>query len=318
MKIREALDWFEYKCSYCGTPAIQSEYLRGVIVPGFCVAVIFDDTFLLCPSCLKRHRKFVSKKVELAKPWVSLPECEPECEVDGCDRKLVAKGRCQLHYVRWKKGLPVDGPTPQRLKRCQVNQCVKKSYCRNYCHMHYSRWRRGTSMEPPPRRKGICAVPNCLTATHGRGFCYEHWKLFHRGIPVGAPGTVTRICDVEGCDNPHWGRGWCRHHYGLMRHSLPDSQCKVTGCDRAKQSKDYCQFHFRRFKAEISFDASFRTNGTMRSNNTKLNPEKVRMILSSEEPSRILAERLGVSKSTIYLVRKRKVWAWVHPAEQGK
>ena len=238
MKIGEALDWFNYKCSYCGISAVSYQSENPTVLPGFSVAVIFDETLLLCQSCLKRHREVVSEKLELSPPQ---------------DKK-------------------------QRVRK---------------------------------RDERRCGVPKCPITHHKIGFCYEHWKLYLRGIPVGAPGNVTRICCMEGCNDPHWARGWCRSHYQSMRQSLPDSKCTEPGCDDVRRSKDYCQFHLRRIRSGISFNAPFRTNGKTRSNNAKLNPEKVRMILSSEATHSVLAERLGVSRSTISLVRNRKVWAWV-------
>ena len=72
MKIGDALDWFNYKCSYCGTSAVLAHSENPIIVPGFSVAVIFDETLPSLPilpkaaqrSCIRKIRTLTSPREE--------------------------------------------------------------------------------------------------------------------------------------------------------------------------------------------------------------------------------------------------------------
>lgn len=70
------------------------------------------------------------------------------CEVDGCDRKVYAKGLCSRHYQKLRKyGNPTEDRTgnigqyerPDR--RCSLDGCDRKHYGNGYCERHWIRWK---------------------------------------------------------------------------------------------------------------------------------------------------------------------------------
>lgn len=65
------------------------------------------------------------------------------CSVDGCGRKFLAKGMCQLHYSRHRKQ---HGP------KCSVEVCDNRAASRGLCVGHYKRLRNGTKLDTPIRR----------------------------------------------------------------------------------------------------------------------------------------------------------------------
>lgn len=51
-----------------------------------------------------------------------MPRPAKECEIDGCSRKHYGHGMCAMHYMRKRRGVPLDGPAPR------VGQREKKSF----------------------------------------------------------------------------------------------------------------------------------------------------------------------------------------------
>lgn len=69
-----------------------------------------------------------------------------ECQVKGCDSPHLARGYCNMHYVRFRKtGDP--GPAERLLRKsyngmlCSVKDCTDKAWGREMCKFHYQRLR---------------------------------------------------------------------------------------------------------------------------------------------------------------------------------
>src|SRR2546430_2721487 len=58
------------------------------------------------------------------------------CTVEGCTKRLVARGLCSMHYYRLTK----TGTLAARLPRlCSVTGCTKKHFGKGFCAMHWAR-----------------------------------------------------------------------------------------------------------------------------------------------------------------------------------
>lgn len=65
----------------------------------------------------------------------------------GCDKPVLAKGFCRLHYARLRR----TGTT--ELARwdpiCSVDGCGQKHRSNGYCQLHYMRWWKSGEVGPP-------------------------------------------------------------------------------------------------------------------------------------------------------------------------
>lgn len=62
------------------------------------------------------------------------------CSVEDCERGIIARGWCEMHYRRWKKH---GDPTFERQKEkliCSIDGCEKPFLARGWCRNHYYRW----------------------------------------------------------------------------------------------------------------------------------------------------------------------------------
>ncbi len=72
-----------------------------------------------------------------------------KCKVDWCIRtKIAAKGFCQLHYDRFRKGQDLNAPVRGTvvIVGCEIDGCEREWYCGRYCRIHYNRKRRGSDL----------------------------------------------------------------------------------------------------------------------------------------------------------------------------
>ena len=56
-----------------------------------------------------------------------------ECTKDQCDKKVLAKGLCQRHYMQERRR---EKPNPP----CKIDGCGKPQDARGWCGTHYKRW----------------------------------------------------------------------------------------------------------------------------------------------------------------------------------
>ena len=57
-----------------------------------------------------------------------------ECKELGCSKPVKARGWCSMHYGRFQRGVPLDGPVGAQ--KCQVEGCDKKNYAKGWCWQH--------------------------------------------------------------------------------------------------------------------------------------------------------------------------------------
>lgn len=56
-----------------------------------------------------------------------------KCKVEGCKRAYRAKGYCQVHYHKWRRG----ELTKTRYKTCSEEDCLKRTVRWGLCEEHY-------------------------------------------------------------------------------------------------------------------------------------------------------------------------------------
>jgi hypothetical protein len=68
---------------------------------------------------------------------------ERTCSIDDCGNRVVARGWCNKHYLRWKNtGDPLGSLAKPRQEGCSIDGCGRKFLARGLCDRHYSRWLR--------------------------------------------------------------------------------------------------------------------------------------------------------------------------------
>ena len=70
-------------------------------------------------------------------------KAEKTCKIKGCKRPYRAKGYCNVHYQKWRKG-ELEKPRYQtcnfgvnKLKRGEKKECLKKVFRGGLCEEHY-------------------------------------------------------------------------------------------------------------------------------------------------------------------------------------
>lgn len=189
------------------------------------------------------------------------------CTLPDCDRPLIARELCSMHYQRLvhRGTTEVRAPRPPK-PPCSVDDCGKPTASRGWCHMHYRRWRmNGTLDDPTPRpRRSRCAVQGCdVVGRTSRGLCARHYARWRTdGDPGEAqrryrpPATSDAVCEIKGCNRGGLlRRGWCTIHYQRwQKHGDPTYErpapaptCSMTGCEKPHDARGLCSTHYVRW-----------------------------------------------------------------------
>lgn len=151
-----------------------------------------------------------------------------KCSIEGCNNKRVAKGFCDKHYNRMRKGLDMQAesltwkwkPNDPRYRNknvtCKIEGCNGKYYAKGYCHTHYADFlRNGTSVYKPIEPIRPCIVNGCkeLAKSSKSFLCKFHYQRFRDGV------ELERPKGVKGELNPRWNGGTSQYkdHYTMKK-----------------------------------------------------------------------------------------------------
>lgn len=106
---------------------------------------------------------------------------------------------------------------------CTVEGCGKPHKSRGYCQTHYMRYKRGVPVEHPVRPRGPkppeCVEEGCSSPVKGRGLCNLHYtRLLKNGhTRYRDRKRPAKSCSREGCENILYASGLCHVHYARER-----------------------------------------------------------------------------------------------------
>jgi hypothetical protein len=111
---------------------------------------------------------------------------ERTCSVEGCGRTHFAKGWCEAHYARQRRGGNLGKPVgprrrPQSERRCSQEGCERKHYAQGLCEVHHRLQRLSGC---------ACSVDECHNLSGGYvfGYCATHFRRWKRyGDPMTVP-----------------------------------------------------------------------------------------------------------------------------------
>lgn len=191
-----------------------------------------------------------------------------KCSVRGCKAPHMARGLCQMHYMRFRRANP-EAPVLYEYG-LSLGEKVSKLYqpgLPDECWL----WR-GSKNEA-----GYGRVPD----EHGTMLLAHRavWSVHHgKKIPNGM--VLMHICDTPACVNP------AHLKLGSQAENLRDMREKGRGHDG---------FAIEPIRGEAHHCANF-------------TEDDVRAIRASEESSTVIAKRYGVHRTSIIKIRSRKTW----------
>lgn len=122
---------------------------------------------------------------------------ELQCSINGCERRVAARGWCRTHYSRWK--IHGDPLTVLRVRRaqvadpvCSIEGCGKPHEARGWCKSHYGKWQRAQ------RPRGFCSIEGCGRPLQARDWCGTHYMRWR------TTGTADLAMPTE--DERFWPR----------------------------------------------------------------------------------------------------------------
>lgn len=122
------------------------------------------------------------------------------CSVDGCGKKVIAKGWCQEHYDRMRRYGTLE-PFPKKIRgTCSIAGCNKPNYARGWCSTHWARWKNhGDPLWVRPKKEpSVCIVKECdRTDIVGNHLCAKHYQRWWKH------GRLERIKGRSGVGKKH-------------------------------------------------------------------------------------------------------------------
>lgn len=188
--------------------------------------------------------------------------------------------------------------------KCSIEYCSKEAIARNYCHSHY---RALMLYGDPEARKQVQHHGKTLTE---RFFAYVK-KTDNCWLWVGYrdPNGYGRM-NYNGGPKLASRLSWMIHHG-----SLPEGSCVCHKCDNPQcVNPDHL---FVGSQADNMADMTAKGRARKRGlkgeqhNLAKLTESAVRKIRSSKKSAAEIAEEFGVSRTTVYDVRNRRIWTHI-------
>lgn len=108
------------------------------------------------------------------------------CEIESCDRPHYAKGLCNGHWQRARRGVDLNVSIAERYESdvCSYPDCGRVRVDRGLCQTHYKQLLAGEELRPiqlQVKQGDECWVPGCTNASKLKGGCQKHRHIsrFH-------------------------------------------------------------------------------------------------------------------------------------------
>lgn len=229
------------------------------------------------------------------------------CSVENCNALAFARQMCKPHYmVAWKKGLP---PLAKPVRLCSVDDCHNKHSVRGLCKKH-------------SYRQELYGSPTTLHLSTGQGETHieRFWSRVNKEQGQGPNGDCWEWT-AKSKDNHGYGglqvdgKRWKAHQfaYYLATGVIPRLHI-LHSCDNPPCCNPS---HLREGTPADNATDKVQRGRTPRGEqvwNTTLTENDVRYIrkqCSNGVMHKILAQELGIAKSTISAIVTKRTWRYV-------
>lgn len=171
------------------------------------------------------------------------------CKIDGCDRKVKARGLCDKHYLKARRAGALeqfDGPgrgkyAPDAHRTCQgIESCGKAHAARGLCGPCYQIRRAEGLIQPLPKVNAgqTCKAQGCGSDAKSLGYCIAHYERFKKyGDPLAsAPRKTGGECLTPECSGVVVAKGLCFACYTRLK---------------KRGTTDYSTKYLRRFEKTV-------------------------------------------------------------------
>lgn len=84
------------------------------------------------------------------------------CLIEGCEKRVHARGWCSMHYWRWKHYGDVNYERAQESSECKIEDCDKPRDRRGFCTHHYTQdWKYGNPLHNGREKQTVCKIESC-------------------------------------------------------------------------------------------------------------------------------------------------------------
>ena len=128
--------------------------------------------------------KPAEKKSEIKKPATKEKVATKEAKTETPKATKAASAAGAKGAKKVKKAAPAPEPMGTKPKRCRIKSCKKEYRAKGYCQSHYKKWRRGEYGLARYKicKDGDCRQP---MAMNRHGYCEEHFQNYYvKGIEV--------------------------------------------------------------------------------------------------------------------------------------
>lgn len=83
-----------------------------------------------------------------------------KCCVANCKRPYRAKGYCNVHFNKWRRG---ELDAKPRYRTCGEENCKKQTFKAGYCEQHYTAWIASKKPQAPAAKAPAAEAPAAET-----------------------------------------------------------------------------------------------------------------------------------------------------------
>lgn len=226
------------------------------------------------------------------------------CSAEGCNRNALARGLCNLHYRRLKRGAEINAAPRLFGRICSFEGCEAKAYGNGLCSRHYTRVRRHGTTEIDGTGKGEARTFLLSVAQSQQTDCVfwpfhknhvGHGRVRWNGKPTAAHRVVCELSHgAAPIDQPHVAHSCGNGHLGCVNPMhLRWASPKENAADK------------------IVHGTAPRGLKNAHSILTEDQVRAIRISLSEGFAATEIAKRYQVTSSAILAIKRRRTWAWL-------